>query len=74
MAMYHPQRPDGDYEIANRVVTFEPPAAIEWEPGYYVEDGQRDSAAGPGATTSWRSMARSTSPSPTTGQRYARGT
>ena len=29
--------------IANRVVAFEPPAAIEWEPGFYLEDGQRDS-------------------------------
>jgi uncharacterized protein YndB with AHSA1/START domain len=43
MAMYHPQHPDGDYEIANRVVTFEPPIAIEWEPGFYLEDGRRDS-------------------------------
>lgn len=43
MAMYHPQHPDGDYEIANRVVTFDPSTAIEWEPGFYVEDGQRDS-------------------------------
>lgn len=43
MAMYHPQHPDGDYEIANRVVAFAPPAAIEWEPGFYDEDGQRDS-------------------------------
>ncbi|MEO7571820.1 MAG: SRPBCC family protein [Acidimicrobiales bacterium] len=43
MGMYHPQHPDGEYEIANRVVAFEPPTAIEWEPGYYVEDGQRDS-------------------------------
>lgn len=43
MAMYHPQHPDGDYEIANRVVAFEPPTAIEWEPGFYVEDGTRDS-------------------------------
>lgn len=43
MAMYHPQHPDGDYQIANRVVAFEPPIAIEWEPGYYVEGGQRDS-------------------------------
>ena len=41
MAMYHPQHPDGDYEIANRVVAFEPPAAIVWEPrGLHVEDGQ----------------------------------
>ena len=43
MGMYHPQHPDGEYEIANRVVTFEPPTAIEWEPGFYVEDGRRDS-------------------------------
>lgn len=43
MAMYHPQHPDGDYEIANRVVTFEPPRAIEWEPGFYLDDGQRGS-------------------------------
>ncbi len=43
MAMFHPMHPDGDYEIANRVVAFEPPGAIEWEPGFYVEDGQRDS-------------------------------
>ncbi len=43
MAMYHPQHPDGDYEIANRVVTFEPPVATECEPGFYAEGGQRDS-------------------------------
>jgi uncharacterized protein YndB with AHSA1/START domain len=43
MAMYHPQHPDGDYQIANRVVAFEPSTAIGWEPGFYVEDGQRDS-------------------------------
>lgn len=43
MAMYHPQHPDGDYQIANRVVAFEPPTAIEWEPGFYLEGGQRDS-------------------------------
>lgn len=43
MAMFHPQHPDGDYEIANRVVTFEPSTAIEWEPGFYLEDGRRDS-------------------------------
>jgi hypothetical protein len=43
MAMFHPQHPDGDYEIANRVVAFEPPTAIGWEPGFYVQDGHRDS-------------------------------
>ena len=35
------QHPDKDYEIANRVVAFEPSTAIEWEPGFYLEDGRR---------------------------------
>ena len=39
MAMYHPQHPDGDYEIANRMVAFDPSTAIEWEPGFYNEEG-----------------------------------
>jgi hypothetical protein len=43
MGMHHPRHPDGDYEIANRVVAFDPPTAIGWEPGFYLEDGQRDS-------------------------------
>ena len=33
MAMYHPNHPDGTYEMANRVATFDPPRAISWEPG-----------------------------------------
>ena len=33
MAMYHANHPDGTYEMANRVATFEPPQAISWEPG-----------------------------------------
>jgi uncharacterized protein YndB with AHSA1/START domain len=33
MAMYHANHPDGTYEMANRVATFEPPRAISWEPG-----------------------------------------
>jgi hypothetical protein len=34
MAMYHDNHPNGSYEMANRVVVFEPPRAISWEPGY----------------------------------------
>ena len=37
MAMYHPNHPDGSYEMANRVATFDPPRAISWEPGQDVE-------------------------------------
>lgn len=33
MAMYHPNHPNGDYEMANRVQVFDPPHAIAWEPG-----------------------------------------
>jgi hypothetical protein len=34
MAMYHDAHPDGSYEIANRVLVFEPPRVISWKPGY----------------------------------------
>ena len=34
MAMYHPNHPDGSYEMANQVLAFEPPRAISWQPGY----------------------------------------
>src|SRR5581483_6052464 len=34
MAMYHPNHPDGNYEMANRVLAFEPPRVISWQPGY----------------------------------------
>ncbi len=34
MAMYHPNHPDGSYEMANQVVAFEPPRVISWKPGY----------------------------------------
>lgn len=39
MAMYHPDHPDGGYEIANRVQVLAPPNAISWEPGYDTGDG-----------------------------------
>ena len=41
MAMYHPNHPDKDYEIANRVEVFEEPRAIAWMPGTEsVETGE----------------------------------
>lgn len=39
MTMYHPNHPDGTYQIANRVKVFEPPSTISWEPGYDTGDG-----------------------------------
>jgi len=39
MAMYHPNHPDGNYQVANRVLIFDPPNAISWEPGYDTDDG-----------------------------------
>lgn len=40
VAMFHPNHPDGHYEMANRVVAFAPPRTIAWEPG------QRDADSG----------------------------
>ena len=39
MAMFHPNHPDGDYQVANRVKVFDPPSAISWEPGQDNDDG-----------------------------------
>jgi hypothetical protein len=39
MTMYHPNHPDGNYQVANRVQVFDPPRAISWEPGYDTGDG-----------------------------------
>src|SRR4051812_3237026 len=39
MAMYHPNHPDGSYQTINRVLVFDPPAAIAWKPGYHADDG-----------------------------------
>lgn len=39
IAMYHPNHPDGHYEMANKVLTFEPDRAIGWEPGQAGEGG-----------------------------------
>ncbi len=37
--MYHPNHPDGNYQIANRVQVCDPPSAISWEPGQDTGDG-----------------------------------
>lgn len=39
IAMYHPNHPDGNYQMANRVQIFDPPSAIAWEPGQDADDG-----------------------------------
>lgn len=41
MAMYfaNPAFADGHYEVANKVIAFEPDRAIGWEPGQAREDG-----------------------------------
>lgn len=39
MPMHHDDHPDGDYETANQVRVFEPPAAIAWATGYDADDG-----------------------------------
>jgi uncharacterized protein YndB with AHSA1/START domain len=39
MGMYHPNHPDGHYQIANLVEAFDAPRAISWKPGTEAEDG-----------------------------------
>jgi hypothetical protein len=39
MAMYHPNHPNRNYEMANQVLVFDPPHAISWKPGYDPRDG-----------------------------------
>ena len=39
IGMYHPNHPDGNYQMANRVQVFDPPHAISWEPGQDARDG-----------------------------------
>jgi hypothetical protein len=37
--MYHPNHPNGNYEMANQLQVLEPPNAIAWKPGYDADDG-----------------------------------
>lgn len=39
MSMYHPNHPDRNYQMANKVRVFDPPRTISWEPGYDTGDG-----------------------------------
>lgn len=39
MDMYHPSRPDGNYQVANKVRVLDPPHAIGWLTGYKNDDG-----------------------------------
>jgi hypothetical protein len=39
MAMYHPNHPDGNYQMANLVEVFAPPSTISWKPGQDAADG-----------------------------------
>jgi hypothetical protein len=39
IGMFHPNHPDGNYEMANLVEVFDPPQAISWKPGYDAGDG-----------------------------------
>jgi hypothetical protein len=39
MGMYHPNHPNGHYQVANKVLVFDPPRAIGWLPGQEKGDG-----------------------------------
>ncbi|HEY8457667.1 MAG TPA: SRPBCC family protein [Actinopolymorphaceae bacterium] len=39
MGMYHPNHPNGTYEVANQVHVLDPPRAIGWRTGQEKEDG-----------------------------------
>lgn len=39
MDMYHPDHPDGHYQVANQVQVFDPPRAIGWLTGEEKDDG-----------------------------------
>jgi len=40
--MYHPNHPQGHYQMANQVQIFDPPSVISWKPGYYTDSGSLD--------------------------------
>ncbi|MGJ9414289.1 SRPBCC domain-containing protein [Aeromicrobium sp. CF4.19] len=42
MGMYHPNHPDGGYEIANQVRELDPPRTISWAPGTEDAAGRLD--------------------------------
>jgi hypothetical protein len=40
MGMYHDNHPDKHYEMANKVIAFEPDRIVGWEPGQAGADGE----------------------------------
>ena len=62
MAMYHPNHPDKDYEMANRVEVFDEPRAIAWKPGTESPETGELSFGG----WIWRYELEATGPSRTT--------
>ncbi|MFF0283664.1 polyketide cyclase [Rhodococcus aetherivorans] len=40
MNMYHPNHPNGDYQVANQVQVFDPPRAIGWRTGQETDDAR----------------------------------
>ena len=62
MAMYHPNHPDGDYQIANLVEVCDPPRAIGWKPGTEAPETGELSHGG----WTWRYDLEATGPSQTT--------
>lgn len=61
VAMYHDNHPDGQYEMANKVVVFDPPRAISWQPGQYPPGGGELQVGG----WSWRYDLTPTGPAQT---------
>ncbi len=62
MAMYHPNHPDKDYEIANQVDEFDAPRTIGWKPGTESPETRELSFGG----WTWRYDLDAASPSRTT--------
>ena len=62
MAMYHPNHPDKDYKMANRVEVFDEPRAIAWQPGQESPETGELSFGG----WIWRYDLEATGPSRTT--------
>ncbi|WP_151524189.1 SRPBCC family protein [Serinicoccus kebangsaanensis] len=38
--MFHPEHPDGNYDIVNEVLDLDAPHVISWRPGYVGSDGE----------------------------------
>ena len=62
MAMRHPNHPDNDYKVANRVEVFDEPRAIAWQPGTELPETGELSFGG----WIWRYDLEATGPSRTT--------